>query len=404
MTIPSALTLLVKAFPDPLAQARAIGVFGGCGALANILGVLIGAVFVQWASYHWTFWFTGIIAVSVGMSSLFVIPPHITRAPEHRKSRIAKLKSLDIIGVSILTVAMILFIFAITSGSTEGWADQTVLSTLITSIVLMIGFFYWETLLPVEKVAIPPRTWFYKNFAVLFTLTLLPFFWLTTVFTIFTNLWQGVFNLSAIWTAIHMLPIGVVASAMSLTGPLTRICSPKWIILTGLVMLAIATTLLALGGGNLDQYWTFVFPAFAIGSAGTMLTYTNTNVLLFRAAPASMAGTVGAIFTGGLQMGSAIGLAAVSSIETSIEATHGGPDEYYGRAAAFWLLLSVIGVEIISFTCLYRRKADNQPQPESGVHDEGELTRCETSSEGERHTSTPTKAGLNEGETMAQMT
>lgn len=35
MTIPSALALLVNVFPDPLQQARAIGLFGGCGAVAG---------------------------------------------------------------------------------------------------------------------------------------------------------------------------------------------------------------------------------------------------------------------------------------------------------------------------------------------------------------------------------
>lgn len=35
LTIPSALTLLVNLFPDPAEQARAIGVFGGCGAIGN---------------------------------------------------------------------------------------------------------------------------------------------------------------------------------------------------------------------------------------------------------------------------------------------------------------------------------------------------------------------------------
>lgn len=34
MTIPSALALLVNVFPDPLQQARAIGLFGGCGSMA----------------------------------------------------------------------------------------------------------------------------------------------------------------------------------------------------------------------------------------------------------------------------------------------------------------------------------------------------------------------------------
>ncbi|KAG1850043.1 hypothetical protein C8R48DRAFT_728005 [Suillus tomentosus] len=53
-----------------------------------------------------------------------------------------------------------------------------------------------------------------------------------------------------------------------------------------------------------------------------------------------MAGTVGAIFNGALQFGSAIGLAVASSIETSVEATHGGSHEYQGRAAVFWFLLT----------------------------------------------------------------
>ena len=35
MSVPSALTLIVRVFPDPAQQARAIGIFGGCGAVAD---------------------------------------------------------------------------------------------------------------------------------------------------------------------------------------------------------------------------------------------------------------------------------------------------------------------------------------------------------------------------------
>ena len=57
-----------------------------------------------------------------------------------------------------------------------------------------------------------------------------------------------------------------------------------------------------------------------------------------------MAGTVGAIFNGALQLGSAVGIAAVSSIEQSVEAKNGDPSGYAGRAAAFWFLLGIIGL------------------------------------------------------------
>ncbi|KAF8840131.1 MFS general substrate transporter [Paxillus ammoniavirescens] len=363
MTIPSALTLLVNIFPDPLHQARALGVFGGCGAVADLLGFLIGAMFVQWESFHWVFWFVALIAIPVALACLFIIPAEIAKSADKPKARIAKWKCLDLIGISLLTVATILFIFALTSGSADGWATAQVLVPLIMSVLMTAGFVYWETVIPVDKAAIPPRTWFYHNFSVLFGLALLPFLWWNVVFTVFTTLWQNFFHWSVISTTIHISPICVTAFAVSFTGSLSRVFSPKWLILIGLSFLAVATTLLAFGGGQPDQYWPFVFPAFALGSAGAMLTYTHTSIAIFQAAPASMAGTVGAIFNGALQFGSAIGLAAVGSIETSVEATHGGPQEYYGRAAAFWFLLGIVLLEFISVSCLYQTKADHLPQP-----------------------------------------
>lgn len=67
-----------------------------------------------------------------------------------------------------------------------------------------------------------------------------------------------------------------------------------------------------------------------------------------------MAGTVGAIFNGALQLGSAVGLAAVGSIEASVEASHGDPDGYAGRAAAMYFLLGIVVVEFFSMLVFYR--------------------------------------------------
>ncbi|KIJ13560.1 hypothetical protein PAXINDRAFT_13523 [Paxillus involutus ATCC 200175] len=178
-------------------------------------------------------------------------------------ARIAKWKRLDLIGVSILTgmtflrhisvivghanwarlVAIILFIFPLTSGSADGWATAGVLVPLIMSVLMIDGFFYLETVIPVDKAA--------------------------------------------------MFPIGLTAFAASFTGSLLRVFSPKWLILTGLSFLVVATTLLAFGGGRPDQYWPSVFPVFVLRSAGAMLTYTHANIAILQVAPASMAGTVG---------------------------------------------------------------------------------------------------------------
>ena len=115
------------------------------------------------------FWFVAILAVPAALVCVFIIPPQIAKATDSSQSE-AKWKSLDLIGVSILTgmnmsaysllypshtliVALILFIFAVTSGSTDGWASAVVLAPLVISISMMAGFFYWETLIPAEKAA-----------------------------------------------------------------------------------------------------------------------------------------------------------------------------------------------------------------------------------------------------------
>ncbi|KAF8835591.1 hypothetical protein BDN67DRAFT_415001 [Paxillus ammoniavirescens] len=88
------------------------------------------------------------------------------------------------------------------------------------------------------------------------------------------------------------------------------------------------------------------------------------SIAILQVAPTSMAGTVRSIFKGALEFGSAVGFAAVGSIETSVEATHGGPEEYHGRAAAFLFLLGIVSLEIISVSCFYRRKTDYLLPPE----------------------------------------
>ena len=189
MTIPSALALLVRIFPEPVEQARAIAVLGGCGAVADgrcwrwhysvnnnmtraVLGLFIGAILVQYASYHWVFWFSAIVAVPVALCCLLVTPPEIANSQDNPDTRSAKWESLDPIGISILTgvphlheiliaysaditlsVALILFIYAVTPGSADGWATAGVLTPLIISVLLIAGFFYWETLIPFDKAA-----------------------------------------------------------------------------------------------------------------------------------------------------------------------------------------------------------------------------------------------------------
>lgn len=51
---------------------------------------------------------------------------------------------------------------------------------------------------------------------------------------------------------------------------------------------------------------------------------------------------VAAIFNSSLQVGCAAGIAIVTSIQTSIQKTHGGPLSFVGRADGFWFLFAAL--------------------------------------------------------------
>jgi hypothetical protein len=81
------------------------------------------------------------------------------------------------------------------------------------------------------------------------------------------------------------------------------------------------------------------------------------SIAIFQTTPSAMAGTVGAIFNGALQLGAAVGYAAVGSVETAVEAhSPGGFEGFAGRCASFRVLLGVVCVELVAVLVFYRSR------------------------------------------------
>ncbi len=164
-------------------------------------------------------------------------------------------------------------------------------------------------------------------------------------------LWQGIYHWSAVGSAVRMYVAPCPASRVLMLyqkapsrnrrGPVDGdIClfakkvRLKTLIVTGLILLIPGTILLPFGDRK-GRFWPVIFPALIFGTAGATLVFTNTNIGFFKFTPPSVAGTVGAAFNSALQLGAAIGLAVVTTIETNVADS---PDSYNGRAAGFWFL------------------------------------------------------------------
>ncbi|KAG8827583.1 hypothetical protein FRC17_007795 [Serendipita sp. 399] len=366
LTIPSALSLIVQLFPEPTHRARAIACFGSSGAIGSTLGYIIGAIFVQYIGWVWIFWFVAVMGTGIALICLVLIPN-----TKREKFRTVK---FDVPGISMLTIAVILFIFAVTSGSTQGWATAYFLVPLIISILLTTLFFIWESRIPFEDAVLPPQMWRYRNIGIIISLALFPYFWWTTSSFLLTIWWQEVYGWSAINAVVHYLPMGIVAGlTCCVTCYLPSYFAHRNIIISGLLLAIVATILLPFADAP-SMYWPIVFPAFTLGTIGMTVVYSNSLIALSAYVPASVTGTATAIFNSALQLGSAVGLAAVSSITTSIDERNASRLEvpvtewshqldkittsmwksaFQGRAASYWFLLALVILVSIAVVFLF---------------------------------------------------
>jgi hypothetical protein len=111
-----------------------------------------------------------------------------------------------------------------------------------------------------------------------------------------------------------------------------------------------------------------------------------------------MAGTVGAIYNGALQLGSAIGYAACGSVQTSVdahEAQKGGTDGYAGRRAAFRVLLGLVCLQFLAVAVFMRAGHGEYQDETASVEAAGisEKTSIEKESENAEVLQTMSKGG-----------
>ena len=68
----------------------------------SVLGLIISAIFVQYTSWRWVFWFPALMTTPIALACVIIVPPQPTRA-RGIQSQVSKLKSLDLVGMSLLT-------------------------------------------------------------------------------------------------------------------------------------------------------------------------------------------------------------------------------------------------------------------------------------------------------------
>ena len=314
---PAALTLVVTLFShDPGELTKALGLFGAAAPAGGTAGVFLGGVLTDVADWRWTL----LINVPLALVALAAVPS-LLPAGIRRRER------LDLVGGVLASASLGLAVFGIVRAHEVGWGSAETLAVLGGSLVLLIAFLGSQR--KARNPLVPLRVFKVRNLnAANATMLLLGGAWIPLWF--FLNLYlQQVLGYGSFAAGAALLPMtGLILLVM--VGASARVIGRYGIkapLVAGLLVLAAGTALFGLvrsDGGFVPD----VLFASLIAATGMALAYIPALNAGLSAVEPQESGLASGLLGTSYQVGSALGLALITSVAASAGA------ERLGDAAA----------------------------------------------------------------------
>jgi EmrB/QacA subfamily drug resistance transporter len=306
---PLSLSILVATFPRERLPA-AIGVWAGISGLGLAIGPLVGGVLVEHVDWSAVFW----INVPIGAVAVVVTLLAV------RESRDPTLRSLDLPGAGLVTLALFCVVWGLIKSDTHGFGSAYVLGFLAVGAVLLVAFVAWE-----QRAADPmlPLGFFARRrFSVADVVMVLVGFAMFGAIFYGALFLQNIQGYSALEAGVRTLPwtlmILVVAPA---AGRLNTHVGPRGPASAGMALLAVG--LAGLARLDADSPYSSIWPCFMLCGIGTALAMPTVSAAAMSAVPPAKAGVGSGVLNTARQVGGALGIAVLTSVAT-------------GRVSARW--------------------------------------------------------------------
>jgi len=324
---PSALTLLMMLFgSQPRELTKALALYGAAAPAGGTAGVFLGGVITEYASWPWVFY----VNIPVAVLALVAIPRLMPGGGTGARG------SVDVIGALTVTLGLGATVYAIVRAPEVGWGSAQTWGVLAAGIVLLAAFLALqagrrEPLMPLSIFRAPNLG--AANLAQL----LLGGAWIPMWF--FLNLYlQQVLGYSAFPSGAALLPMTVLimVGMIALAPRAIARFGPKAITVAGLVLLAAGMGWLALIRPE-GSFWVDVLPASLVAALGMSLAFIPSLGTAISSARPEEGGLASGIVNTSYQVGSALGLAAMTAVAASQGADRLGdlPALTDGFSAAF---------------------------------------------------------------------
>ncbi|WP_433365345.1 MFS transporter [Actinoplanes sp. CA-142083] len=346
---PAALSLLTVTFTEAKERARAFGVYGAIAGGGGAVGLLMGGVLTEYASWRWTLLVSTPIAIVAAVAAIRFVG----------ESRAEGNTRYDLPGAITSTGGLVALVYGFTKAASDGWDSATTIGFLIAAGVLLVAFVVIE--LRSSHPLLPMRVILDRNRGGSYLSALLVGAGMFGVFLFLTYYLQLTLGYSALETGVAFLPFaaGIILGAGFSAQMLTRV-GPRVLMFAGMLLAAAGMVLLTRIG--LDTgFWTHVFPAELIISFGMGVTFgPMSNTALVGVADHD-AGVASALINTTQQIGGSLGTALLNTIFTSAVAGYivdnatdpsqipalQGAATVHGYTVAFWVSAAVIAVAAV---------------------------------------------------------
>jgi EmrB/QacA subfamily drug resistance transporter len=300
-----AITLARVARAD---RPRAVALWSALTGIGGVAGNLGGGLAAQFGGWRVLFW----AGVPMALAAAALIAARVPSQAPHRDP-------VDGGGALLLTAGALALLYGIIDGPQDGWGSGQVLGSLLLAILLLAAFTWYEA-----RAALPmldPRLFRHAGVRVGVLGIVALFFALFGLFYINAQYLQDVKGYSAMLTGVCVLPVAVVmpfASAQS-TRVAVRIGARATVIL-GMLLLTAGLALLSFATAA-TPYALYAM-LLALVSAGMGLAMPPLSGMIVHALPPSRAGVSSGLNSTARELGSALGVAVLSTVLSTRFAGH----------------------------------------------------------------------------------
>ena len=344
-----ALSLILTLFQEPAERTKAMGFFGFVMAGGGSIGVLLGGVLTDALSWHWIFLVNIPVGIAVFVLCLRLIPGSRGQAASGR---------LDIAGAVTVTAALMLAVYAIVNGNSDGWTSAQTLGLLGAAVALLGAFVGIES--RVSSPLVPLRLFRLRNVAVsngvgvLWAAAMFAWFFLAALYL------QLVLGYDPLHVGLAFLPANLIMGAFSLglSARLVIRFGVRVPIAVGMGLVAVGLALFARAPVD-GNFLVDVLPSMIVLGIGVGMAMNPVLMAAMSDVEPSESGLASGIVNTAFMMGGALGLAVLASLaarrtgsltaqgQSAVAALNGGYHLAFLVGAAFAVVAAALAAGLL---------------------------------------------------------